>query len=304
MTDESPLPRIEPPEGSGWTVHGPHGLHRFKEGPDGRVVRLADVVRWLVSVRELPLAIAVGRVCDALEGDAPPLVYRINANGWAVPGDSTSEWFKFLSGKPGEPDIASMAPRAAHAWLAARDMRATLLMAPHDLARCVNGNGPGEIEYDSKVESPIEFFERRGGNGVIEAVDFATAHALWGWGTVAAPATLADTAPAARPAVLGPDDVKDYETLVRYRRQFLHLAPQKREKWPPEHIDIASAEVQARGRGGKTSVAKELGYPTASGLNSVFEWASKRAAEQAARDAERAKESAFVNGLGQRSKAA
>ena len=304
MADESPQPHIEPPEGSGWTVHGPHGSHRFKEGPGGRVVRLADVVRWLMNVRELPLAVAVDRVCAALEGDAPPLVYRINSNGWAVPGDSASKWFKFLSCKPGEPDIASMAPRSAHAWLAARSIRAAFLIAPHDLARCVNGNGPGEIEYDSKVESPIEFSERRGGCGVIEAVDFATAHALWGWGTVAAPATLADTVPAAPPAVLGPDDVKDYETLVRYRQQILPLEPQKRPKWLPKHIEIAFDEVQARGRGGKAAVAKELGYPTASGLNSVFAGAAKRAAERAARDAERAQASAFIKGLGQRSNAA
>lgn len=292
MADESPLPRIDPPEGSGWTVRGPHGLHRFKEGPDGRVVRLADVVRWLVSVRELPLAIAVGRVCDALEGDAPPLVYRIDANGWAVPGDSTSEWFKFLSGKPGEPDIASMAPRAAHAWLAARDMRATLLMAPHDLARCVNGNGPGEIEYDSKVESPIEFSERRGGCGVIEAVDFATAHALWGWGTVAAPATLADTVPAAPPAALGPDDVKDIETLASYYLQFKDLPPQQRPQWLHRHVAIARAAVEAHGRGGKAAIARQLGMSEA-GLWDLFK-----------RHSEPSQESIPWAGLGQRRKAA
>ncbi len=58
------VPKIEPPEGSNWQPHSPHGLQRFKEGPGGNVVRLADVVRWLMSARHLPLLEAVDRVCS------------------------------------------------------------------------------------------------------------------------------------------------------------------------------------------------------------------------------------------------
>jgi hypothetical protein len=58
--------RIKPPEGGGWQVHSPYGAQRYKDGPDGYVVRLADVVRWLVQARETSFASAVRAVCAPL----------------------------------------------------------------------------------------------------------------------------------------------------------------------------------------------------------------------------------------------
>ena len=43
------MPHIEPPEGSGWQLHSPYGAQRFKDGPDGRLVRLAPTM-WFRSL--------------------------------------------------------------------------------------------------------------------------------------------------------------------------------------------------------------------------------------------------------------
>ena len=43
---------IEPEEG--WELQSPWGYMRFGDGPHGRLVRLADVVLWLMKAREWP----------------------------------------------------------------------------------------------------------------------------------------------------------------------------------------------------------------------------------------------------------
>lgn len=158
----------------GWLLDSPHGHCGTKKGE--RVVRLADLVRWLVHAREMSFASAVRAVCTPLEGDAPPLVHRLDPMEDAEPEDQASEWFKYLSGYDG---LDSLPPQVAHARAAARDMKATWLMKPHDLARLVNS--PGFLEFDEAKESPFEFSERadRTGGPRTLAVSFAVAHELW-----------------------------------------------------------------------------------------------------------------------------
>lgn len=176
--------RIEPPEGSGWHLHSPYGAQRFKDGPDGYVVRLADVVRWLMQVRETSFANAVRAVCAPLEGDAPPPLYRLDAVEDAAPENDTTEWLKYLSGYEG---LHSLPPQVANARAAALALKATWLMTPRELSRLVNSPGFSS-EYDETKESPFEFSERtdRTGGPKDLAVPFAVAHALWGWGSVVA----------------------------------------------------------------------------------------------------------------------
>ncbi len=228
MADENPQPHIEPPEGSGWAVHGPHGSHRFKEGPEGRVVRLADVVRWLMNVRELPLSVAVDRVCAALEGEAPPLVYGISSTGWAAPENEPSGWFGLLDGWE---DLADLPPQVAHARAAARNLRGDWLITPYELSRLANAPGY-PVEFDSEKESPFDYFERKGVTSATVAVDFATAHALWGWGTVAALATVAD---------VSPFPLADWPALVAYR-----LANKGKGWGPGNQLEIVRNELRRR----------------------------------------------------------
>lgn len=56
---------IVPPDS--WVAQSPHGLQRCDGTADGRLVRLAEVVAWLMQARELPCQNAVELVCTALE---------------------------------------------------------------------------------------------------------------------------------------------------------------------------------------------------------------------------------------------
>jgi len=237
VTDSEPiaphLPRIEPPEGSGWQLHSPYGAQRFKDGPDGRLVRLADVVRWLMQARETSFANAVRAICAPLEGDTPPLLYRLDPMEDAAPDGYATEWFKYLSGYD---DLHSLPPQVANARAAARDVRATWLMMPGELSRLVNGPGFPAV-YDETKESPFEFSQRTGRAGGPKdlAVAFAVAHELWGWGAVVAPASGIDLGVNDTPAALTDDEVTSPQTLITYRAQFAHLVGdsgvQKRPKW-------------------------------------------------------------------------
>lgn len=77
--------------------------------------------------------------------------------------------------------------------------------------------------------------------------------------STAPPVATPEAVPVA-PATTGltADDVKDFETLVRYRLQFKDLQAQQRPEWKIEHIALIEAAINERGRGGKASVAREL----------------------------------------------
>ncbi|MCE1193255.1 MAG: hypothetical protein LWW96_14000 [Acidovorax sp.] len=256
------IPQIEPPEGSNWQPHSPHGLQRFKDGPGGNVVRLADVVRWLMSARHLPLLDAVDRVCSQLEGDSPPLVYLLDANRWARAQDEFSDWAVFYFDEYS--GLADLPPPIAHAKAAGRSLRASWLIEPHVLARLVNEPGR-RAEYNSDKQTPFEWSES-GKRGSAWAVPFAVAHALWGWGSVNAGAM----GKAAGPAGLGADDVKDYATLCQFMVRHKGKEGHERPAWRAEWVAWARAEVKVRGRGARAAVAREMGI-SSQALAQVFQ---------------------------------
>ncbi len=74
---------VVPPDS--WAAQSSHGLQRCDGTADGRLVRLADVVTWLMQARELPCQNAVEVLCTALErlpasGNA---LYLLSENGYA-----------------------------------------------------------------------------------------------------------------------------------------------------------------------------------------------------------------------------
>ena len=74
---------IEPPEG--WTHQSPLGMLRFDASPSGRLVRLADLVLWLMKTNELPCGVAVEQVCEALQADgAADWLYLLDSAGYAT----------------------------------------------------------------------------------------------------------------------------------------------------------------------------------------------------------------------------
>ena len=262
------VPQIEPPEGSNWQPHSPHGLQRFKDGPGGNVVRLADVVRWLMSARHLPLLDAVDRVCSQLEGDSPPLVYLLDANGWARAQDEPSAWALFYF--DGYKDLADLPPPIAHAKVAGRSLRGSWLIEPHVLAWMVNEPGR-RSEYNSDEQTPFEWSDS-GKRGSAWAVPFAVAHALWGWGTVVEAAAGAAGATAGQ---LDRGDVKDFDTLCRYLAPYKGKDGSEWPSWEAEWVGYVRAAVKAHdaanGRGGKAAAGRALGMKSAGqGVTELF----------------------------------
>lgn len=238
MTDSTSTPapgEIIPDEK--WQPPTRWGTLRHNDTPGGRLVRLADVVRCLMRAHELPFSEALERVCAELEGEAPPLLYELNENGWAQALDKPSPWFDFPL--PGDEALKGLPPHAAHARLVAKRMKGVWLQAPHELARLVNS--PGHVVYRETKESPFEFSERQTATGgaITEAVPFAVAHALWGWGSVGAvdavappPLSLVPTVPSPAPAGKLPQKSRapewTGEALARKRKELKLADPKSR----------------------------------------------------------------------------
>ena len=70
---------------SDWRLEGEFGHMAFEAGNTGRLVRLADVLRWLQSSRSLPRTDALKLLCDGLNVEAMGWLYWLQATTWAVP---------------------------------------------------------------------------------------------------------------------------------------------------------------------------------------------------------------------------
>jgi len=182
------VPVIEPEEG--WSVYWKECLLRTNGAPEGKLVRLADVVRWLMKKQEFPLGRAVNQVCEELERASPPPLFNISSpddgsDGYArlAFSEDESPWERFIRFTPEEARLPRMQRLYARQAKALRDV---WLMRRHDLARLVNTPGE-EAVYDER-QTAFEWSESRLSVEGRVAVTFADAHRLWGWGKVTAPA--------------------------------------------------------------------------------------------------------------------
>lgn len=81
---------VSPPEG--WKLNGEHGHMATDATPAGRLVRLADVVVWLMDRKSLPCSLAVDEVCRDIEIKAPDSLYQVHPGRFALP-ITTSDCF-------------------------------------------------------------------------------------------------------------------------------------------------------------------------------------------------------------------
>ena len=84
---------IVPPET--WAAQSPNGLQRCDGTADGRLVRLADLVAWLMQTRELPCLNGVELVCTALaqSPSAANALYLLSESGYANMLKATHSFF-------------------------------------------------------------------------------------------------------------------------------------------------------------------------------------------------------------------
>ena len=99
---------IAPP--AGWQPRTEHGVLRFDGTDAGRLVRLADLVAWLMVGRELPCKPAVEMVCTALESNprAAASLYLLSVNGYAQPLPASHSFF-YLPSETTPPDFVGLA---------------------------------------------------------------------------------------------------------------------------------------------------------------------------------------------------
>lgn len=214
-SDNTPAPgtsKIEPPDG--WAVHSAYGVQKTADGTC--LVRLAEVCRWLMQTRDLPISAAVEQVCAPLEGGCPPTLYVLDATGFASPKTEP----RFFAPPPPHGFVGpDLPPVFDWARLVAGTVRGTWLMPAWQLAELANEPGLPQ-EYSPDRETPFEFSERAGKTNLpaTAAVDFASAHALWGWG--ASPASVT------APAVAGLDIDGACGMLIDVARERLRLHPE------------------------------------------------------------------------------
>jgi hypothetical protein len=68
-----------------WALDGKFGHMAFEASDAGRLVRLAEVLRWLQSSRGLPRTDALKLLCDGLNAEVMGWLYWLQETTWAVP---------------------------------------------------------------------------------------------------------------------------------------------------------------------------------------------------------------------------
>ena len=183
--DGSSMPALDLPDPErlapvdGWRLKGEHGHMAFDTTKAGRLVRLADLVQWLMDTQFLPCGMAVDEVCGRLKApDAAAWLYMVAPGKLARPLAGDDDFFHLpivtWNERPSDPKNCGIAGALAHMrelWGASESPSECNYMGAHTL-------------------DPL-------------AIRMDVAHALWEWGTVNPPAAAADSAPAPAPAAAG-----------------------------------------------------------------------------------------------------
>lgn len=192
---------------------------------------LRDVVQWIVKARRCPLRVAVkDMVSDLAATWAASWLYI------TVPGDHARAMRE---------DDCFSGERSFWEQFAQTDAAASSGLLGLLYAMREHWGADGLPDADQVKRMGLHALESA-------AVRMDVAHALWGWGTVAAPGTAADASP---------DALADWPALVAYRK-----ANRGKDWGRGKQLAIARAELERRTADGKTTesdalevMAKELG---------------------------------------------
>lgn len=223
----------------------------------GKLVRLADVVLWLIVAKELPRKVAVEKLCDALEAaSTPPALFLAQDGAYAMPADDAAFGYytearlaearevdaqqRRREADPWLPERQGgyAAARPSEDWqpLTGRNRRVVRHLGRRDLSKVVPvlPGVPAALRLMRNnwmwarrraVSSDAEAFSHARLPGRAIAVRIADAARIWGWGA------------GASPVVASTDD-----------------------EWTPARIARRHAELKARGVTAPTKqVAREAG---------------------------------------------
>jgi hypothetical protein len=217
--------KIEPPED--WRVQTKYGTLRHGPGDDARLVRLADILRFMMNSKQVPHDMAVGGIAGALQGrDA--LVYEINYGGYAkpairslLPEDFESPMGRLFRPESGNEKGRLSGPDLATESTVAINIRSEWLIERGQLAR--DSSNPAidaEFRYRQLDEMPFEYGERVLNMGALYAVTFQTAHELWDWGRA-----VNEQDQATKPPTIEPPTNHAARLKARGSRLHMHSGP-------------------------------------------------------------------------------
>lgn len=269
----------------GWQQEHALGFLRFDPTPDGRLVRLADVVRWLQSSDALPRKTAVQALCDGLNAGALRALYKVAKGEYAVrvAPNHAYGYHTIATLKKANDDAKAAALTEARraSWNA---------VAPTHRRVAVSVSRPsGKIH--EPVTPGLPALRRRicdlwlphtewKGEDVLDlpkpelsrlAIRIDVAYALWGWGSVASVMPL-------RVAAKQDEEPKTWAALVQFVSSHKNAM-----KWTVERKQILVAEFNRRSSlpsssGVAASMAKEVGISVSrfNGLKKAATDAGKR----------------------------
>lgn len=203
----------------GWEPVGPYGLQRFKEGRDGRLLRLDEALYWMAHTQEWPRKKAVYKAFSPLvqwdEADESrrQVLYMLNGEEYAHPlslGDRLNPravdiWgdlpFSYKDGYS-QGTVREIADLWDESWPGYvqdpddfyRKGWVSYCKTTKALAIAAEGPHRWEKEYRDRYFMNLGEWKDRCKRAVRSlsrlAVPFEVAHELWGWGTVAVPAAV------------------------------------------------------------------------------------------------------------------
>lgn len=268
LNRSAPL-KVEPPAGSGWTVHSAFGALKTAKGE--RLIRLQDVHAWLMQRDGLPSASIAARVLGVFVSDANSKMgidqgvsevrkhlYLTDLSGYAeaVPGFAGQQFLQ---------EVAELVPYIPHHRFD-RGSLAALMYSLGLMAGEVWAPHACDLDVDERLEgySPCGSFPTAAKCREIVgrlAVPFALAHELWGWGTVLHSVESAG-ASAKLPEGVSPFPLADFAALVRYRlaQKAINVDAGKHRKNVPwdqgNQLDVLHAEYERLGQ--NTSAAEAI----------------------------------------------
>jgi hypothetical protein len=105
MPDRSQGPYTDPTRllpHLGWQLHSEFGYMGRDATPAGRLVRLADLVRWLMDRERIPRAEALARICEAITPELMPYLYMVSSKGESASLVSPESGFGYATPKSAE----------------------------------------------------------------------------------------------------------------------------------------------------------------------------------------------------------
>lgn len=259
-----PIYEVEPLPG--WALECEHGHQAKDKTPEGRLVRLATVVRWIQSEQGLPRSEAVQRLCSVLDDRVLAHLYFLQLGDFASPVAVNSRFGFKVS-----PQVQTSAQRSARTSFVVPDYLSSYIGRPSAIRAKATAAAPPAVplglpallarlrndwrpRHATKAAECDPLDDKRSWAAYL-SVPLAVAHELWGWGDTGVATVDGNTCDCVSEL---PEQVRGYDDLLKVRGAV------DSPDWTPDMLRVLMAEEAARkgqpgAKGVRASLASELG---------------------------------------------